>query len=197
MAASGATKEVYANSIKELLKDMPLNKIAVKDITEHCNLSRNSFYYHFKDKFELINWIFYTDMKRNAKSFNDPSKIAESFVSICKCLYDNKEFYLACFQYTGQNSLFEAIYHLYYDLWKMNLDIRYMTSEVKLTDAELDLMAKLNSCALVGVVIDWVNKGMNEDYGHYIENVKKLLGQEYFTIVPQTSETIKEYTGSV
>ena len=65
MANNRITKETFAKALKELLQERPLTKISVKDITEQCELSRNAFYYHFKDKYELINWIFYDDMIRN------------------------------------------------------------------------------------------------------------------------------------
>lgn len=182
MANNRITKETFARALKELLQERPLTKISVKDITEQCELSRNAFYYHFKDKYELINWIFYDDMIRNANSFNDPSKLTDSFVNVCKCLYKNREFYLACFQYVGQNSLFDSLHELYYELWKMNLDIRYMQSKVKLSEEELDLMAKLNSYALVGIITDWVRKGMHNNYMSYFERVRSLLDMEYLTI---------------
>ena len=72
MANNRITKETFAKALKELLQERPLTKISVKDITEQCELSRNAFYYHFKDKYELINWIFYDDMIRNVNSFDDP-----------------------------------------------------------------------------------------------------------------------------
>ena len=124
-------------------------------------------------------------MLRNANSFNDPSKLTDSFVNVCKCLYKNREFYLACFQYMGQNSLFESLHELYYELWKMNLDVRYMQSSVKLSEEELDLMAKLNAYALVGIISDWVKKGMRNNYMSYFERVRSLLDMQYLTISPK------------
>lgn len=182
MANNRITKETFARALKELLKERPLTKISVKDITEQCELSRNAFYYHFKDKYELINWIFYDDMLRNVNSFNDPSKLTDSFVNVCQCLYGEREFYFACFQYMGQNSLFETLHELYYELWKMNLDTRYMESSVKLSEEELELMAKLNAYALVGIITDWVKKGMHNNYMSYFERVRALLDKEYLTI---------------
>ena len=52
----------------------------------------------FQDKYELINWMFYTDMLENVNSFNDPSKLTESFVKVCKALYAERKF---CLLYTS------------------------------------------------------------------------------------------------
>lgn len=182
MANNRITKETFANSLKELLRERPLTKISVKDITSRCDISRNAFYYHFRDKYELINWMFYDDMLKNANSFNSPSELTHSFADVCRCLYNNREFYMACFQYVGQNSLYETLHNLYYELWKMNLEMRYMESRIRLSEEELDLMAKLNSYALVGIITDWVKNGMHNNYLRYFEKVRRLLDMEYLTI---------------
>lgn len=61
MSNSQITKLALADSMKRLMKEIPMSKITISEITESCNLSRKSFYYHFKDKYDLVNWIFYTE----------------------------------------------------------------------------------------------------------------------------------------
>lgn len=51
------TKTAFADSLVALSKDKQLNKISVKEICEHANLSRNAFYFHYKDINDLINDI--------------------------------------------------------------------------------------------------------------------------------------------
>lgn len=175
MSNNMITKDALGKALKVLLEKKPLSKISVKDITEYCNISRNTFYYHFKDKYELINWIFYTDMLENVNSFNDPSKLTNSFVNVCKCLYANRKFYLACFQYIGQNSLYEYLNEFYYELWRINIDVRYTESGFMLTETELHLMAKMKAHSLVGIISDWVKDGMHDNYMSYFEQVHAVL----------------------
>lgn len=183
MSKNQITKEAFATSLKELLCEQPLEKISVKDITEHCNLSRNSFYYHFKDKYELISWIFYSDISKEVEGFESPSKFLEdSFANVCERLYQNREFYLSCFRYVGQNSLFESLYELYYGLWKENLRIMYSDSAVSLGEEELEFMAKINTQAIVGVIADWVKNGMHDDYTDYYEEHRSILVKEFFVV---------------
>ena len=58
---SNITKHALSQALKELIKTQPLKKISVGKICEACGMNRKSFYYHFKDKYELINWIFCTE----------------------------------------------------------------------------------------------------------------------------------------
>lgn len=190
MAASKITKEYLASSLKELLKERPLAKISVKDITEHSGMSRNSFYYHFQDKYELINWVFYSDISGNESLFKHPSKLAENFISICKCLYNNREFYLACFQYAGQNSLFETLYQIYYRLWKDNLSMRYTMLGTCLSEEELDLMARLDAHAFVGITADWVKDGMRNNYMEYFRKISSFIDIEEGTDIEEYYEMV-------
>ena len=61
MADSNITKNALASSLKSLMEQKPFQKINVNDICEGCGMNRKSFYYHFKDKYDLVNWIFYTE----------------------------------------------------------------------------------------------------------------------------------------
>ena len=55
---SGFTKEIIARTFTELLEEKSMAKITVKDIVERCGVNRNTFYYHFRDKYDIMHWIF-------------------------------------------------------------------------------------------------------------------------------------------
>ena len=61
MPDSNITKRALAAALKELMETKPFSKISVSDICQACDMSRKSFYYHFQDKFDLVNWIYYTE----------------------------------------------------------------------------------------------------------------------------------------
>ena len=57
MPYSNATKQAFADALRKLLEQKPFAKISVSHICEECGMNRKSFYYHFKDKYDLVNWI--------------------------------------------------------------------------------------------------------------------------------------------
>ena len=61
MADSNITKQALAAALKELIAERPFEKISVSDICDRCRMNRKSFYYHFRDKYDLANWIFDTE----------------------------------------------------------------------------------------------------------------------------------------
>lgn len=53
---ASTTKRALESSLKKLLLEKPLNKITVTDICEDCGISRMTFYYHFQDIYDLVEW---------------------------------------------------------------------------------------------------------------------------------------------
>lgn len=51
------TKKAFETSLATLAKTQPMNKITVKKLCEHAELSRNAFYFHYKDINNLISDI--------------------------------------------------------------------------------------------------------------------------------------------
>ena len=110
MADSNITKWALATSLKELMAEQPFDKINVAQICERCDMNRKSFYYHFKDKYDLVNWIFDTEfitLLKDEKLDVSHANYKErwSFVEkICQYFYQNHGFYRKALQIRGQNS---------------------------------------------------------------------------------------------
>lgn len=105
MAESGITKMALAASLKALLQEQSFRKISVADISSHCGMNRKSFYYHFRDKYDLVIWIFETEYlaKQDALQTDDWDHILQ----LCCYLYENRDFYRKVLQVQGQNSFSE------------------------------------------------------------------------------------------
>ena len=112
MADSNITKQALAGALKELIEEQSFEKISVSDICERCGMNRKSFYYHFKDKYDLVNWIFDTEFVElnqkhaleihlHSKSFDDRW---QSIEVICHYFYENRTFYRRVLKVDGQNS---------------------------------------------------------------------------------------------
>lgn len=103
MADSNITKNALASSLKLLMTQKPFSKINVNDICEGCGMNRKSFYYHFKDKYDLVNWIFYTEFVSSIhlEQYDNGWLLLED---ICRYFYSEKEFYRCAFAIKGQNS---------------------------------------------------------------------------------------------
>lgn len=52
-----ATKRKIADCVKQLMRKKEIRKITIQDIMDATNMSRQSFYYHFKDIYDVLEWI--------------------------------------------------------------------------------------------------------------------------------------------
>ena len=171
-------KLLIAETFGKLAQRGNIDKITVKALIEECHISRQTFYYHFQDKYELINWIFFSDMNEHIASFADPDKLPETFVDVCKVLYAHRKFYMACFQYTGQNSLYGCMHDFYVNLWTHNLEHTYQKYQLSIKKDELYLTARMKTHALLGMLSEWVQNGMHDDYMIYFEQMRTILERE-------------------
>ncbi len=106
MPEGGTTKLALAGAMKALMSEQPFQKITVGDICERCGMNRKSFYYHFLDKYDLVNWIYYTEFVETVtkEALSTPWALSEA---VCAYLYENRRFYANALTITGPNSFSE------------------------------------------------------------------------------------------
>lgn len=106
MPDSNITKRALAASMKELMNRTPFTKISVGDICEQCGMNRKSFYYHFRDKYELVNWIYYTEFAQVVLERMNADE-RDVLTEMCRYFHQNRAFYVNALKVTGQDSFRE------------------------------------------------------------------------------------------
>ena len=91
---SDITKKALEQSLKKLLLKKPLDKITIKDLTEDVGMSRMSFYYHFKDIYDLVEWACIHDAKQALQGNRTYDTWQEGLTSIFEAVLQNKPFIL-------------------------------------------------------------------------------------------------------
>ena len=121
MPDSNITKKALAMAMKELMEQIPFSKISVSDICEKCGMNRKSFYYHFKDKYDLVNWIFDVEFFQavHVRDYNLPNWSWRFLEDSCQYFYENQSFYRKALQIEGQNSFVEHFRETLKPLLKM------------------------------------------------------------------------------
>jgi len=103
MADSNITKRALAQALRQLMAEMPFDKITISLICEKCGMNRKSFYYHFQDKYALLHWIFDADFIQLC-SREDCGKSYDFLLMLCRHLYEDQHFYRRAVRIRGQNS---------------------------------------------------------------------------------------------
>ncbi len=70
---SNITKKALANSLKKILSKKEFNKVTINDIVDDCGVNRQTFYYHFKDIYDLLEWIYTNEVIEKIKNIESDS----------------------------------------------------------------------------------------------------------------------------
>lgn len=90
---SEKTKQKMAYALKELMRNLPFDRITVSDVTDACGVHRQTFYYHFQDKFELLDWLLYSELLHPFITGFNFDNMYERFFVLFETMYSDKKFY--------------------------------------------------------------------------------------------------------
>ena len=113
------TKYRLAESMKQLVKKKSIDAITVNSIIEAADVSRPTFYRHFKDKYDLVNWYFQKLCDKSFLQMGVSLTITEALNRKFEFLRGEKDFFAAAFSCRSQNNLmdydYQCIYKFYSD----------------------------------------------------------------------------------
>ena len=76
-------KPMIAEAFIRLSKQKNIDKITVKDLVEACGISRQTFYYHFQDILEVIEWSLdqaFSHLLEQSLAADDPEAVLRGFL---------------------------------------------------------------------------------------------------------------------
>ena len=94
---ASSTKEALGNALKQMLAVKPIDKITVKDLVEVCGVNRQTFYYHFDDVYDLLEWVFEEDTNKALPHEIRYEMWRDNVVEWFQYLMDNRTFVLNIF----------------------------------------------------------------------------------------------------
>lgn len=111
------TKQLLIESLLDLSKSTPVEKISVRKIVDNCGIGRQTFYNHFRDKYDLIDYFYYSNTDRiiNENVYKKPWK--DIIIATLRFFYENRQFFKSALKETGQlafiNSCYEYTENMY------------------------------------------------------------------------------------
>lgn len=178
MSTSEFTKYMIAQSVKQLLQTMNFDDISVAEIAKQCHISRNTFYYHFKDKYDIISWIFYSEITPIISTEQFIDNWPETLLNLCRYMQQNKEFYIKALHIRGQNNFSECLLEFYANLVQTLL-LNAKGDQI-LDASQIRTISNFYAFGLTGVVTNWAKNGMKADPEPTILMLEDLLSGEIF-----------------
>lgn len=172
------TEKALAASLKKLLEKKTLDKITVKDITDDCGVNRQTFYYHFHDVYDLVEWIFTEEAKKFMNDCVEDSDWKESIEALMDRLLEDKAFIMNAFYSVNRRQLEKFMQNL---AKPAIADIAEKFSQGKhIAEEDLEFVVDVFTFGLVGIITEWVAGGMSEEYKSDID--------KFFLVIDGTME---------
>lgn len=171
---SDITKRAISASLKNLLREKSLNKITVQEIADDCGINRQTFYYHFQDIYDLVEWTCIEDTDKVLKENRTYATWQEGFLAVFDLAKKDKIFIDNIYRSVSLEMLEQYLYRLVYPLLKNVVDEKSKGRSVR--DDNKKYIADFYKYAFVGVLLEWVRHDMKESPRDIVDRVSKIVG---------------------
>ncbi len=170
---SQVTKRALEQSLKNLLLKKPLTKITISDITEDCGINRMTFYYHFKDIYDLVEWACLEDAKRALDEKKTYDTWQQGLLQIFEAVQENKPFILNVYRCVHREQVEKYLQPL---VDQLMLDvIEEESASMVIREEDKQFIAKIYAYIFIGVMLDWIKDDMREAPQEIVARLVKLL----------------------
>ena len=155
------TKDIITKTLWDLVRERPVDKITVKDIVERCGINRNTFYYHFRDIPDVVEYAISVKVGELAQGLSKTHNSSEFFLSLLLYLHENKQTVLHIYKSLKRESFVRYLRLLF----------SYMVQPFRETSSELDLLGStekelllfFTTCLMEGMILEWMESNMDEE----------------------------------
>lgn len=171
------TRLKIASSMKALMEHSTLSKISVKDIVEHCHLTRQTFYRYFRDKYDCVNWYFERIARMSFKQLANGVDLEEGLIKKFELLKKDQRFFYEAFMADDQNSLFQYDYDCIYEFYS-----HILYEKLGEYNEEIDFLLKMYCKGSIDMTFEWVKNGMKQsekEIAHFLIEAMPVRLQKY------------------
>lgn len=169
------TEADMANALKELMKAKSFEKISISDITNYCGMHRQTFYYHFVDKYELLEWIVHNELILPLVNDFSLDNLYDKFMVMFDTMRAEKNFYQSALK-ININELFNYISNLATRQFSLLLNEIERTNNIKShNENEIKMMSEFFGFGISGVILEWVHHGMKETPQEMVIRIKNII----------------------
>lgn len=170
---SQITKRALEQSLKNLLLKKPLTKITINDITEDCGINRMTFYYHFKDIYDLVEWSCLEDARKALEEKKTYDTWQQGFLQIFEAVLENKPFIMNVYRCVHKEQVEKYLKPLV-----DNLLLGVINEEaegITVREEDREFIAQVYSYIFVGLMLDWIKDDMKENPEDIVERLAVLI----------------------
>ena len=167
------TKKALAESLKNLLLQKPLNKITISDIADDCGINRMTFYYHFKDIYDLVEWTCAEEAAQAMEGKKTYDTWQEGFLNIFSAVQSNKPLIMNVYRCVSRERIEQYLNPLIHALILGVVEEK--SAEMPVSEADKRFIASFYEHAFIGVMLEWIDNNMREEPSVLVERTSRVV----------------------
>ena len=160
--ANNTTDRLLADSFKELVQIKPVEKITIKEITDKAGVIRPTFYNHFQDKYELIEWIINHELLEPIRPLIDAGMVFEAIVLMLTNVSANVTFYKKALRMEGPVTFNDIAMKAVYELFLGILNEKSSGKKPKYKWLTPEVVSTYYAQSLCFITEGWISQGVGE-----------------------------------
>lgn len=168
---SQVTKRALEASLKHLLLQKPLNKITINDIAEDCGINRMTFYYHFKDIYDLVDWILVEDATEALEGHQDFETWSEALLDALQRIQDNRVLVLNVYRSISREQVEQYLYKMLDPLLRMFVE----RENIPVQEEDKQFIIDFYKYGFVGMVLEWIRRDMKTEPAIMAERLNTMM----------------------
>jgi probable dihydroxyacetone kinase regulator len=162
------TDRILGDSIESLLSSTSIDKITVQKIIENCDVNRSTFYRHFKDKYDLMTWVYKNKVDAFIEETHDLSRALELASRSLEYIHSRQNYFAHIVSYGAQNSFQEFFFE--YTSKNTMMALRRSLGTFNLTEQEI-FSIRLFVAGATYLVMDWIKSGCRQAPGELAKQI--------------------------
>ncbi|HAH76266.1 MAG TPA: hypothetical protein DCL62_08950 [Kandleria vitulina] len=170
-------KRIIGSSFLELSEKKSINKITIANIVENCELTQPTFYRYFKDKYDMMIWIYVNEIGKSFEKIGtDKHEWKDTIIDGVVYFRENKKFLINALKHTSGRDSF---------LWQMSkMNIEFMENEIKKEmhtkefPKDLSILIKIYCYGTIQFLCEWLIEDIPLDPNELASLLEKSIPED-------------------
>ena len=170
-------KEKIIKETLNLLNTKTFDKITIKDITDNLNISRQAFYYHFNDLYEVVETICTNSYKMVTNTYTDLEDWKFVYLYILRLIYTHKDVVSNIYKTIEREYVDNILYNSLFP-YVENVIIK-QSKNLNVEKKDIDFISKYFTLSFIAITSDWIKNGMKEKPEILVRNVYLIINNDF------------------
>lgn len=167
------TKKALAASLKKLMQNRPLDKISIREIVEDCGVNRKTFYYHFANIYDLVEWMFKEEAIEVVKEYNLITNYEDAIRFSMDYIQKNQHVCNSALDSLGRDELKRFFYNNFVATMRGIVD--NFSKDMVIPNDYKDFLINFYTESFASLLIQWIRNKENIDEEKFIKYISLTL----------------------